>query len=186
MTAARPRRNSKSSFEPNTVNKDLFLSPFALGFYLGCVFLLIATYNYLRLKSELSRFRRHLSDRLEIEAETMKKIKGDGETLRKENETLRIKVNALNEQPDRKIQRDLEVFARAEKRMLLSVPGFAPAWETAKSVAQGELAEEEAGRAAPKRIFARLFGGGGSQAALPAREGQQVGETEPAKSNSEH
>ena len=166
--------------------QELLTREFAWGFYLGCVFLVIAAYNYLRLKGELGRFRRHLSDRLEIEAETMKKMKGDVETLRKENESLRVKVNALNEQPDREIQRDLEVFARAEKRMLLGVPGFAPAWETAKSEAHGELAEEEAGRAAPKRIFARLFGGGGSQAALPARDGgQQVGETESAKSGSE-
>lgn len=169
------------------MNQDIFLSQFALGFYLGCVFLLIATYNYLRLKGELSRFRRHLSDRLEIEAETMKKMKGDGETLRKENETLRVKVNALNEQPDRKIQRDLEVYARAEKRMLLTVPGFAPAWETAKSEAHHELASEEAGTSAPKRIFARLFGGGGSQAALPGRDGgSQVSEAESAKSGTEH
>ena len=29
------------------MNQEIFLSPFALGFYLGCVFLLIATYNYL-------------------------------------------------------------------------------------------------------------------------------------------
>ena len=169
------------------MNKEIFLSQFALGFYLGCVFLVIATYNYLRLKGELSRFRRHLSDKLEIEAETMKKMKSEVETLRKENETLRVKVNALNELPDRKVQRDIEVFARAEKRMLLNVPGFAPAWETAKTEAQGELSEEEAGRSAPKRIFARLFGGGGNPA-LPARGdgAQAVVEAEPAKNGSEH
>ena len=91
---------------------------FAWGFYLGCVFLVIACYNYLRLKGEMSRFRRHLSDKLEIEAETMKKLKGEQETLRKENESLRVKVNALNELPDRKLQRDLEIYARAEKRVL--------------------------------------------------------------------
>ena len=169
------------------MNKEIFLSQFALGFYLGCVFLVIATYNYLRLKGELSRFRRHLSDKLEIEAETMKKLKTEQETLRKENETLRVKVNALNELPDRKVQRDIEVFARAEKRMLLNVPGFAPAWETAKTEAHHELAEEEAGRSAPKRIFARLFGGSGN-AALPARgdSAQAVVEAEPAKNGSEH
>jgi hypothetical protein len=153
------------------VDKNLFLSPFALGFYLGCVFLIIALYQYVRLKGELSRFRRHLSDKLEIEAETMKKIKLDQESLRRENESLRIKVNALNETPDRKLQRDVEVFARAEKRMLLNVPGFAPAWETAKTEAHNELTEEESGRSAPKRIFQRLFGGSGTaQSALPARE----------------
>ncbi len=169
------------------MNKELFLSPFALGFYLGCVFLVISIYNYLRLKGELARFRRHLSDKLEIEAETMKKMKGDVETLRKENETLRVKVNALNELPDRKVQRDLEVFARAEKRMLLTVPGFAPAWETAKTEAHHELASEEAGTSAPKRIFARLFGGGGA-AALPARADSStaVVEGETAKNGSEH
>src|SRR5579862_9085554 len=169
------------------MSKDLFLGQFALGFYLGCVFLVIACYNYLRLKGELARFRRHLSDKLEIEADTMKKIKTEQEALRKENETLRVKVNALNEIPDRKLQRDLEVYARAEKRMLINAPGFAPAWETAKSDAHSELAEEEAGRQAPKRIFARLFGGGNtSTAALPARDGNHSSESEPAKSGAEH
>jgi hypothetical protein len=68
--------------------------------------------------------------------------------------------------------RDLEIYARAEKRMLINVPGFAPAWETAKSEAHGELVDEESGKSTPKKIFARLFGGGGGgeKVALPARE----------------
>jgi hypothetical protein len=127
-----------------------------------------------RLKGELARFRRHLSDKLEIEAETMKKLKQEQETLRRENESLRVKVNALNDVPDRKVMRDLEIYARAEKRMLINVPGFAPAWETAKSEAHGELVDEESGKSTPKKIFARLFGGGGGgggeKVALPARE----------------
>ncbi len=152
------------------MDKQIFLSQFALGFYLGCVFLVLSLYQYFRLKGEMSRFRRHLSDKLEIEADTMKKIKTEQETLRKENESLRVKVNALNDAPDRKIQRDLEIYARAEKRMLIAVPGFAPAWETAKSDAHSELSEEESGKKAPKRIFSRLFGGGSDKVALPARE----------------
>ncbi len=152
------------------MDKSIFLREFAFGFYLGCVFLIIALYQYVRLKGELSRFRRHLSDKLEIEAETMKKIKQEQENLRRENESLRIKVNALNETPDRKLQRDVEIYARAEKRMLLNVPGFAPAWETAKTEAHNELSDEEGGRSAPKRIFQRLFGGSAATNALPARE----------------
>ena len=107
----------------------------------------------------------------------MKKIKTDQDNLRQENESLRIKVNALNELPDRKLQRDLEVYARAEKKMLIQVPGFAPAWETAKAEAHTELVEEEGGRSAPRRIFSRLFGGGGaaSAGALPARGGEEAG-----------
>jgi hypothetical protein len=152
--------------------EEILTHPFALGFYTGCVFLVIGLYNYLKLKGELARFRRHLSDKLEIEADTMKKLKQEVETLRKENESLRMKVGALNELPDRKIQRDCEIYARAEKRMLINVPGFAPAWETAKSEAHHDLADEETGKSAPKRIFHRLFGGGNNSgtAALPGRE----------------
>lgn len=164
------------------MNTDIFLHPFAFGFYTGMVFLVLALYQYFRLKGELIRFRRHLSDKLEIEADTMKKIKNEQEALRKENESLRVKVNALNESPDRKIQRDLEIYARAEKRMLISAPGFAPAWETAKSDAHMELAEEESGKKAPKRIFSRLFGGGTSHPALPARDdGNKQSEVEVTK-----
>lgn len=112
----------------------------------------------------------------------MKKIKSEQESMRKENESLRIKVNALNELPDRKLGRDLEVYARAEKKMLVQVPGFAPAWETAKSEAQAELTEEESGRSAPRRIFSRLFGSSTGTNALPARaeDGKHPMEGEPS------
>jgi hypothetical protein len=154
------------------VNKEIFLSPFALGFYLGCVFLVLALYQHLKLKSEFRRYKSYLSDKLQIEAESLQRIKAEQEVLRKENENLRVKVNSLNDNSDRKLQRDLEIYARAEKRMLISAPGFAPAWETAKSDAHHELSEEESGKAQPKRIFGRLFGGGGgtTTAALPAKE----------------
>ena len=149
---------------------ELLLHPFALGFYLGCVFLVLALYQYVRLKGEFRRYKNYLSDKLQIEAESMQRVKAEQETLRKENENLRVKVNSLNDSSERKLQRDLEIYARAEKRMLISAPGFAPAWETAKSDAHHELSEEESGRSQPKRIFSRLFGGGGTTAALPAKE----------------
>lgn len=160
------------------MNQQIFLHPFALGFYLGCVFLLLGAYNYLRLKGELTRFRRHLSDRLEIEAEMIRKIKVEGETLKKENELLRVKVNSLNEKPERKIQRDLEVYARAEKRMLFSVPGFAPAWETAKEEAHRGLSDEEAGKTQPMRIFKGLFGGGSQGSLTNGGNGGEVASPE--------
>lgn len=159
------------SLAPTLVNKEIFLSPFALGFYLGCVFLVLALYQHFKLKSEFRRYKSYLSDKLQIEAESLQRIKSEQEVLRKENENLRVKVNSLNDSSDRKLQRDLEIYARAEKRMLISAPGFAPAWETAKSEAHHELTEEESGKAQPKRIFGRLFGGGTTAApALPAKE----------------
>jgi cell division protein FtsB len=141
------------------MNNSIFYGHFALGLYLGLVFAALALYRIIRLKFELGNYKRHLSNKLEIEAEHLQKIKSEQESLRKENENLRIKVSALNENPDKRAKRDLEVFARAEKRMLVSVPGFAPAWEGAKSAALSELQDEEAGKAPPKSVFSKIFGG---------------------------
>lgn len=134
------------------------MHPFTLGLALGLIFTCLALYQVFRLKWELRRFKRHLSDKLEIEAESARKVRADLESLRRENENLRVKNASLNDLPDRKIERDLEIFARAEKRMLVSVPGFAPVWETAKSEALTEIEEEEAGKRPLKRVFTRLFG----------------------------
>ena len=139
--------------------KEYLLSPFALGFYVGCGLLLIALYHHTKLKFEHSRYRRMLSDKLEIEASTMSKMKQDADALRKENENLRVKVQTQNESSDNKLGRDLEVFARAERKMMVAAPGFAGSWEQAKQAAYQEIADEEAGKATPKRFFQRFFGG---------------------------
>ena len=137
---------------------DILLHPFTLGLALGLVFALLALYRIFKLKWELRRFKRHLSDKLEIEAESARKTRTDQEALRRENENLRVKNASLNDLPEQKIERDLEIFARAEKRMLISVPGFAPVWESAKNEALTEIEEEEAGKRPLKRVFTRLFG----------------------------
>ena len=149
--------------------KDFLLHPFALGFYTGCVLLLLALYHHFQLKREHARYRRMLSDKMEIDAGMASKQKTEIETVRKENENLRIKVQALSAQPDQKLARELEVFARAEKKMTVAAPGFAGPWEQAKQAAFQELSEEESGRAAPRTLFQRFFGG-----AVSAGSGEQV------------
>jgi cell division protein FtsB len=138
--------------------KDFLLHPFALGFYTGCVLLAIALYHHFRLKFEHSRYRRMLSDKMEIDATAATKQKGELEALRKENENLRVKVQTLSAQPEQKVARDLEIFARAEKKMTIAAPGFAGPWEQAKQAAHQELTDEESGKAAPRRLFQRFFG----------------------------
>jgi hypothetical protein len=144
------------------VSTDAFLQlltqPFTLGLLLGLIFAALMFYRYARLKLEMKRYKGHLSDKLEIEADTMRRLKQDLEKMRGENENLRIKVVAMREMPDSRAQRDLEIFARTEKRMALSAPGFVGAWESAKRAAIAEIEAEEAGRSMPKRIFTKLFG----------------------------
>jgi len=146
----------------------ILFEPFSLGLELGLFLTALALWRVVRLKMEFGRFKQHLSDRIELEAGSATKTKRELEDLRRENEQLRMRVAAFNGMPEGRLQQDLEVFARAEKRMLVNVPGFAPAWENAKAAAQAELAEEDAGKSLPKRVFSRLFGSGSPKDALPA------------------
>ncbi len=141
------------------MNREILFHPFTLGLALGLFCAALALWRVFTLKLDLRRFKGHLSDRLELEADGVKRGQAELETLRRENEALRIRVAGFNAMPEWKAQRDLEIYARAEKRMLINVPGFAPAWENAKNAAHAELQEEEAGRSLPKRVFSRLFGG---------------------------
>ena len=141
----------------NPTIHQLLASQFVWGLVLGLIFAGLALYRIIRLKGEIKRYKRHLSDRLEIEAESVQKKSSDLERLKKENENLRVKVASLNDFPERRLERDLEIYARAEKRMVVGVPGFAGPWESAKHDALLEIQGEEAGQSLPKRVFARLF-----------------------------
>ncbi|MEO6788791.1 MAG: hypothetical protein ABI318_21935 [Chthoniobacteraceae bacterium] len=145
--------------------KEFLLHPATLG--AGCVLLtvllILALYHLLRVKGEYSRYRRMLSDKMEIDAAAVSKQKGELDALRKENENMRVKVQALSGQPEQKLAREVEIFARAEKKMTVAAPGFAAPWEQAKQAAWQELTEEESGKAAPRTLFQRFFGGGTSE-----------------------
>ena len=152
--------------------KDILLHPFALGFYTACIFLCIALYHLLRVKSEYAtsqaRNKELQSNHFEIQTETLANLKGERDSLRKENENLRMKVQAMSVQPDQKLARDLEIFARAERRMTVAAPGFASPWEQAKQDAHHEIVDEEAGKARPRTLFQRFVGG-----ALPSGGSEQ-------------
>lgn len=144
---------------------EIFENPFntfLMGFALGVVFLVMAYYNHWKTKNEFKRYKSHLSDKLELDAKQLQDTNKERARLSQENEHLRIQVNRLNERPDNKLQRELEVLARAEKHMLINAPGFAPAWEMAKSQALSQMETEEKGMSFPQKIFRKLIGPGGN------------------------
>lgn len=154
---------------------DLFTKPFIWGLLLGLLFAGYATWSRFRTAREFSRYKRHLSDKLELEADGHGKLKSEKEKLARENENLRIKIGGSKD-PARELQRQLEIFARAEKSMMINAPGFAGAWETAKSAAMAEVNSEERGESLPRKIFRKLAG---STKALPDhREAEDSGEDE--------
>ncbi len=137
-----------------TILTHWFFWGFLLGFFL-CVLSLIA---HSKTKRELRRLKGHLSDKLEIEAEKMSEMKEKIDSLKGENENLRMKVNSGRVQDDdQSLERELEIYARAEKAMVVNAPGFAQAWEKAKEAALHELEAEESGKSLPRRIFKKFF-----------------------------
>ncbi len=136
--------------------------PFVWGLALGLLFFVLSAWSGWKTRREFARYKRMLSDKMELEAETLAKVQASKKELEKEAENLRIKVAQFHDRPDGKVERELEILARAEKSMMISAPGFAGAWETAKAKAAEELAEEDSGKSLPKRIFRKFFGGGSS------------------------
>jgi hypothetical protein len=145
------------------------LNTFVYGFLLGCVFLVMSILSHWKTKREFKRYKTHLSDKLDLDSKQIQDINKERARLSQEAENLRLQVARLNERPDNKMNRELEIMARAEKHMMINAPGFAPAWEMAKSHALSQLEAEERGMSFPQKIFRKLLGPGsnGQSVALP-------------------
>ena len=145
------------------------LNTFVYGFVLCGIFLVQTMWGHWKTKRELKRYKGMLSDKMDLDSKQNQDITKERNTLKQENENLRMQVARLNERADNKMQRELEILARAEKQMVISAPGFAPAWEMAKSSALSQLEAEEKGQSFPQKIFRKLIGSGSTQTnvALP-------------------
>src|SRR6516162_11877081 len=136
-------------------------SYFYWGLGIGVVLGLIGIgFTLMRLwdtKAEVRRLKRHLADKLELESEATNRLRLDLQELKQQNENLRIKVANLNQFPDKRLQRELEIYARAERFMVSNSPGFPAVWEDAKRNAVGDLEQEESGRSLPQRVFKALI-----------------------------
>lgn len=141
--------------------KTILTHWFFWGFLLGFFLCVLSLFAHTKTKRELRRLKGHLSDKLEIEAEKLSEMKEKIDSLKGENENLRMKVNSGRVQDDiQSLERELEIYARAERAMVVNAPGFAQAWEKAKEAALGELEAEESGKSLPRRIFKKFFSKG--------------------------
>ena len=138
-----------------------------IGLAIGLFLFFLAGRAYWAVSGEFRRYKKMLGDKMELEHRQLNELSKEREKFLKENENLRLQVARLNDRTDNKIQRELEIYARAEKQMNINAPGFAPAWEIAKSQALTQLETEERGNSFPQRMFRKLVGG--HTAALPAQ-----------------
>jgi len=136
---------------------DHFYWGLGIGAGLGLIVIVFGIIRLWETKGEVKRLKRHLADKLELEADATGRLRQDLQELKQQNENLRVKVASLNQLPDKRLQRELEIYARAERYMVSSSPGFPAVWEEAKKSAIGDLEQEENGRSLPKRVFNALL-----------------------------
>src|SRR6266446_8038865 len=129
----------------------------AIGIGVGLIVTIFGLVRLLEIKGEVKRLKRHLADKLELEADATSRLRQDLQDLKQQNENLRMKVANLNQFPDKRLQRELEIFARAERYMVSSSPGFPAVWEEAKLSAVVDLEQEENGNSLPRRVFNALL-----------------------------
>ena len=88
---------------------------------------------------EIKKKKNMLSDRMELEAEGLKKVKDENEELKKVNENLRVSLMALRDKPGRKEMQRLQVLQKAADRLTLNSPGFGPVWQAALKESEEEF-----------------------------------------------
>jgi hypothetical protein len=143
---------------------------FVGGLFLGLIGVVFLALRFADAKNEVRRLKRHLADKLELESEATNRLRLDLQELKQQNENLRIKIANLNQVPERRLQRELEIFARAERWMVSSSPGFPAIWEEAKRSAINDLEQEEQGRSLPQRVFNALLNrSSGPSSSVPSR-----------------
>jgi hypothetical protein len=165
--------NFFSTMEPFTAALQ---HPFTWGLLLG---LLIAAFfwksgfsarravlrDLKRVEEEMKNLQGHLNTQLKINASGNESLQTELDTLRKQNETLRLNIAALQQKPGRAEQRLLQVHEIAIRTMREQAPGFAPAWE--KALRQGE-AEADAAESGFTKLVRRVIPGLGNSAASSA------------------
>jgi hypothetical protein len=150
---------------------DYFYWGLGIGLFLGLIGIVFVINRLWETKAEVRRLKRHLADKLELEAEATNRLRQDLQDFRQQNENLRIKVANLNQFPEKRLQRELEIYARAERMMISTSPGFPAVWEEAKRNAVVDLEQEENGNSLPRRVFNALLNRPSSKSSDNAHDG---------------
>lgn len=113
-----------------------------------------------RLQAEMKDLQGHLNTQLRINADGNKSIQAELESLRQQNENLRVNLAALQQKPGKAEMRQLQMFETALRTMREQAPGFAPAWEKALRQAETEMEAADKGLL---KLVRRVIPGLGSQ-----------------------
>ena len=96
-------------------------------------------------KQEVEKYKRMLTDRMELESDGLKKVRQENEELRKANENLRVSLLALRDKPGRKDIQQLQIMQKTVEKLTMTSPGFAPIWQQALRETEEEYSKMYSG-----------------------------------------
>ena len=116
---------------------------FLIGLGIGLLLCLISIINTARIKSknkkEVQKIKDIVSQKLDIESDSLTSMKQEIKGLKDQNENLRVSVRSLSSKASKKELTRYQVYERAIEVMSLKAPGFAPAWQPALRESEEEL-----------------------------------------------
>ena len=132
----------------------LILAGIAVGAFLMYIKSLLTIRKH---KKELVDYKAHLERQMKITDAGNATLVKELETLKKDNENLRISVKTLGQKPGRAELRLLNIYDSALRKMMSQAPGFSSAWEISLQEAEREYEANETGL---KSIVGKVFGSG--------------------------
>lgn len=120
-----------------------FLIGLAIGIILTIVILISMSVKShkteLEHTADIDKMKSMITDRMDIESETITKLKDELDGLKKKNEDLRISLTTVSQKSGRKEITRLHIYQAASETMMLSAPGFSEAWQAALKESVGEF-----------------------------------------------
>lgn len=135
---------------------DIIRNPFTWGLLIGLALTFFTWKSALAAKSTLKKeikritgemrdLETHLNTQLKINASGNNAVHQQIDSLKEQNETLRVNLAALQNKPGRSELRNLHTMETAVRLMREQAPGFASAWEVALRQAENEYDETSSG-----------------------------------------
>jgi len=127
--------------------KEVHMKEFLIGLGVGGILALVVAITMsinqhkkmLSVQAEKDKYKQMVTDRMDIEAEGLSKLKAENEELKKSNENLRITVSTYSQKPGRKEIARLQVYQLAVDRLTINSPGFGAAWQAALKESEDEF-----------------------------------------------
>ena len=158
----------------NEYVQKVITSPFAWGLAVGLILVFLTWLSALaksrELRREVRRLREHLHTQMDITQRGNSAMKAELDTLKSQNENLRVAVKEWQTKPGRAELRQLSVYDRAIRIMNQNAPGFSPVWEKAVKESEDEIVSADSGMSSMLRRAFRPLAmlGNGNKTDKPA------------------